>query len=262
MRAYRGVIFAVAAVIAAEMTVLLPMPAFAQAASPTVPVAQKATATKSASAGLVDINSATLDDLKQLPGIGDTRAAAIIAGRPYKGINDLVAKKIVPQATLDAIKARVKVAAAAPAATGKTATLDINSATLDELKQLPGIGDTRAAAIVAGRPYKKVSDLAARKIVPQATLDGIKSSVSVAATPRTVTTATTAPTVRGSTGFPTAAQAKAHCPADLVVWANLESKIYHFSGSEDFGTTQTGAYMCEKEALASGVRGALNEKHP
>jgi hypothetical protein len=44
MRAYRGVIFAVAAVIAAEMTVVLPMLAFAQAASPTVPVAQKATA--------------------------------------------------------------------------------------------------------------------------------------------------------------------------------------------------------------------------
>ena len=115
MRAYRGVIFAVAAVIAVEMTALLPMPVFAQAASPTVPVAQKATATKSASAGLVDINSATLDDLKQLPGIGDTRAAAIIAGRPYKGINELVAKKIVPQATLNGIKARVKVAAAAPA---------------------------------------------------------------------------------------------------------------------------------------------------
>src|SRR3954467_11946496 len=111
MRVSRGAILAIVAVVAAEMAALLPVPAFAQdTPASVVPVAQRATAGKSAAVSLVDINSATLDDLKQLPGIGDTRAAAIIAGRPYKAINELVAKKIVPQASLDAIKSRVKVA--------------------------------------------------------------------------------------------------------------------------------------------------------
>jgi hypothetical protein len=73
-------------------------------------------------------------------------------------------------------------------------------------------------------------------------------------------TATTAPT--GANEFPAEAQAKARCPTDTVVWANLDSKIYHFSGNKDYGTTKKGAYMCEKDAMAQGVRAAKNEKHP
>jgi hypothetical protein len=73
-------------------------------------------------------------------------------------------------------------------------------------------------------------------------------------------TAATSPT--GANEFPAEAQAKARCPTDTVVWANLESKIYHFSGNKDYGTTKKGAYMCEKDAMAQGVRAAKNEKHP
>lgn len=58
------------------------------------------------------------------------------------------------------------------------------------------------------------------------------------------------------------ALAKTHCPADTVVWANLSSKIYHFSGHKDYGKTKDGTYMCEKEALGQGIRAAKNEKHP
>jgi hypothetical protein len=66
----------------------------------------------------------------------------------------------------------------------------------------------------------------------------------------------------GANQFAAEGAAKAHCPTGLVVWANLESKIYHFSGHADYGHTKQGAYMCEKDAMSQGLRAAKNEKHP
>jgi hypothetical protein len=62
--------------------------------------------------------------------------------------------------------------------------------------------------------------------------------------------------------FSTEAQAKTHCPGDTVVWANTASRIYHFSGHRSYGTTKSGAYMCERDTTAAGFRAAKNEKHP
>jgi hypothetical protein len=64
------------------------------------------------------------------------------------------------------------------------------------------------------------------------------------------------PPPAGAGRFQTEAQAKSQCPADLVVWANLTSKIYHVAGHKSYGTTKAGAYMCEKEAMAQGFRAA------
>jgi hypothetical protein len=72
--------------------------------------------------------------------------------------------------------------------------------------------------------------------------------------------ATASPT--GNSQFASEGQAKAHCPGDTVVWVNLSSKIYHYSGHKDYGTTKRGAYMCERDTAAVGVRAAKNEKHP
>ena len=72
--------------------------------------------------------------------------------------------------------------------------------------------------------------------------------------------AATAPTGAGQ--YRMEAEAKGHCPADTVVWVNLKSKIYHFAGTKNYGTTKEGAYMCEREAMAQGDRASKNEHHP
>jgi DNA uptake protein ComE-like DNA-binding protein len=58
-------------------------------------------------AELLDLNSATVEALEALPGIGKAYSAAIVKGRPYKGKDELVQKKIVPEKTYDGIKDKV-----------------------------------------------------------------------------------------------------------------------------------------------------------
>src|SRR3954468_4854654 len=58
-------------------------------------------------ADLIDINSASKQELMTLSGVGDVTAQKIMDGRPYRAKNELTQKKIVPQATYDKISAQI-----------------------------------------------------------------------------------------------------------------------------------------------------------
>ena len=120
-------------------------------------------------AELIDLNSATIEELMTLPGIGEVTARKVIDGRPHKTIEDLAALG-VPARRLDEIKPLAKVRPIPEA-------VDLNNDPLIRVQTLPGVGPALAQEIIAARPLGSYDDLAKVKGFGPAKVDSLKGRV-------------------------------------------------------------------------------------
>jgi competence protein ComEA len=116
----------------------------------------------------LDLNTARWEYLMDLPGVSYALAQKIVAGRPYWSKEELIGRKIIPDATYAKIKHKVE---------AKWKKLDLNSAPKEQLTTLPGIDDALGQTIIEGRPYKSKKDLIEKKIVPDAVYAKISDKV-------------------------------------------------------------------------------------
>jgi DNA uptake protein ComE-like DNA-binding protein len=183
---------------------------------------------------LLDLNSATETQLQTLPGVGDATAKKIIAGRPFNSVDDLT-KAGLSKATIEKIKplVTVKGAASQPAE-----MVNLNTASEEQLQEVPGIGPAYAAKIVKGRPYKSVDDLA-KAGLPKATIEKIRPHVTVQSEAAAITRTP---------------------PKAGMVWVNTDSGIYHKEGSRWYGKTKEGKFMAEQDAKKQSFKAAANEE--
>ena len=200
--------------------------ATAPAASSKAASSKASAAPAAKAAGPVDLNTASLKDLEELPGVGEATAKKIVAGRPYASVDDL-AKAGVSKSTIEKLRSGATVsgaaavrapataptstpapasapapaaaapasAAAAPArpvtsATSGTAAgepgkvapgekVNINTASKEELERLPGIGPTKAQAIIDARPFASPTDIMKVKGIKEGTFGKLKDNITV-----------------------------------------------------------------------------------
>jgi len=54
--------------------------------------------------------------------------------------------------------------------------------------------------------------------------------------------------------YPTRSAAEEHCPGQVVVWVDLQTRIFYYRGQDRYGSTKTGAYLCERDVKGQGYR--------
>jgi competence protein ComEA len=186
----------------------------------------------------INLNKSTAEELAELPGVGPATAKKIIAGRPYKSVEDLKAAGLT-EAAITKISPLVEVRVSSQHSRagkpsdeeGPSAEVDLNTATAEELEKLPGIGEAYSKKIIAARPYQSVGELS-RANIPAATIAKITPFVTVESTDARTP------------------------PKPGMVWCNTDSKIYHKEGDRWYGKTHHGEWMTEADAIKAGYRAA------
>jgi len=135
------------------------------------------------SADILDLNTASRDELTRFKGIGLLYADKIIRGRPYQARSELVSRSIIPASLYLRIKHQLYATPPAPAASAlrdfepADGRLDVNHATRDELRSFKGIGQMWADKIISGRPYKAAIELVGRRVMPLSAYERIQSGI-------------------------------------------------------------------------------------
>jgi competence ComEA-like helix-hairpin-helix protein len=129
--------------------------------------------------GKININTADKATLETLPGVGEGVAAAIIAARPFKRVDDLKDVKGIGDAKFAKIEKLVTIKAPKGKHGNAAELVDLNSAGMADLEALPGVGEGVAAAIIAARPFKRVDDLKDVKGIGEVKFAKIKDLVTI-----------------------------------------------------------------------------------
>ena len=157
----------------------------------------------------VNVNTASKEDLEALKDVGPVRAQAIVDYRnrhgAFRSLEDLDRVPGIGKATIDAIRKDVTFSGPntgiAPMRRDNRAedrtdaraqrgmnhhvtiakndrdVIDINSASEQELKKLPGVGTLRAKAIVHGRPWRSKNDLVDKHVLPDHVYEDVKDRI-------------------------------------------------------------------------------------
>ncbi|WP_041081897.1 ComEA family DNA-binding protein [Thermotoga profunda] len=131
----------------------------------------------------IDINVASYEELLEIPGIGPAKARAIIQFReqngPFKTVDDLVKVSGIGKSTAQRISNYVRLGSSSvPSSIRK---INVNTATLEELLELPGIGEVKASEIIKFREkngfFKKPEDLLQVPGIGPKTVEKIKDMI-------------------------------------------------------------------------------------